>query len=327
MSVPKFRYEQIVRSFAQRTALVLGDLMVDEYYHGSTRRISPEGPVMVVEVESEEMKPGGAANTINNLLAFGAHVCAMGVVGDDETGRLLTKDLAARGADISGIFVDKSRPTTCKTRILAQHQQVLRVDREQTHFIDAAMSRKLRDYFVEVIQSAEFVLISDYRKGVLTPEIAADMIDIARAVHVPLMANPKPASARWLRNVQLISLNRNEVEHLTGHEMPDDEAGLRSYGEEVLQELAVETLVITRGAKGLSYWRKDGEYCHVPVHPVEVYDVAGAGDTTISAMALALTSGASCMEAAFIANHAGACVVRKVGVATVSPDELIEDWS
>jgi D-beta-D-heptose 7-phosphate kinase/D-beta-D-heptose 1-phosphate adenosyltransferase len=324
--VPKSRYEQIVRCFQQCTVLVLGDLMVDEYSYGVTRRISPEGPVMVVEVENEEVKPGGAANVVNNLLAFGARVYAAGVVGDDEAGRLLKADLAARGADVSGIITDTTRPTTRKTRILAHNQQVLRVDREQTRAVDEPISRKLRDHLEAVLGTLHLVLISDYRKGVLTPQMAAHMLARTRDADVPLMANPKPGSVRWLRGADLVSLNRKEAEDLTGQPLPDDEAELRGYGAGMRQELEVGTLVVTRGSKGLSYWRQDGEYRHVPAHPVEVYDVAGAGDTTISAMALACISGASSVEAAVIANHAGACVVRKVGVATVSPDELIADW-
>jgi D-glycero-beta-D-manno-heptose-7-phosphate kinase len=325
-SVPKVRYEQIVRNFSQRTVVVFGDLMVDEYNYGSTCRISPEGPVMVVGIESEEFKPGGAANVINNMLAFGARVYAAGVVGDDEAGRLLTADLAARGANISGIIVDRSRPTTRKTRILAQHQHILRVDREQTHPVDDGISARLKAHFASVLQPADLVLVSDYRKGALTPPLATYMVESARQNAVPLMANPKPSSVRWLRGADLISLNLKEAEELTGLPLPEEEAEIRSYGAKVLQELRIGTLVVTRGARGLSYWRQDGEYRHVPAHPVEVYDVAGAGDTTVSAMALASVSGASCMEAAFIANHAGACVVRKVGVATVSTDELIADW-
>jgi rfaE bifunctional protein kinase chain/domain len=326
VGVPLARYKQIVRSFAQRTVVVFGDLMVDEYNYGATWRISPESPVMVVGVESEEYKPGGAANVVNNMLAFGARVYASGIVGNDEAGRLLTSDLTARGADTSGIMVDKSRLTTRKTRILAQNQHVLRVDREHTHPIDDLICAKLKEYFAATLRTADLVVVSDYRKGALTPHLAAYMIEITRNLGIPLMTNPKPASARWLRGAELVSLNRKEVEEFTGEPLPDEEDKLLDYGTRVLNELKVDTLVVTRGAKGLSFWRQNGEYRYVPAHSVEVYDVAGAGDTAISAMALASVSGASRAEAAFIANHAGACVVRKVGVATVGPDELIEDW-
>lgn len=326
------RYQQIVKGFAGRRLVVLGDLMMDEYLWGRATRISPESPVMVVEVERESSVPGGAANVVNNLLALGAQVAVVGAVGADAVGAALRADLEQRGADVRGIVADPSRPTTRKTRIVAHSQQVLRVDREQRHPLAAEIAQRLLQHLERYAQAAEAVVISDYDKGLLTPEVARAAVQAAHRAGIFLTANPKPPNARSLAGARLISFNQSEAEATASvagmqHATSGEEVALERAGTALLRELGVETLVVTRGAKGLSLWQAGGGVRHVPAHPVEVYDVAGAGDTVISALTLSLTAGASVEEAAVIANHAAACVVRKVGVATVTPDELLADGS
>lgn len=259
----------------------------------------------------------------NNLRALGARVVMAGVVGDDEGGKLLKADLAAWNIDVSGILTDPTRPTTRKTRVIAQNQQVLRVDREQTHAVSEAIGERLLNVIEEHIQDVDAVLVSDYRKGVLTPETARATIAIAKKAGKPLITNPKPSSAPWLKGATVLSLNRSEAEELGRRRLTGDESAERVFGEALREELEVDTLVITWGARGLSYWCRAGEYRYVQAHRVEVADVAGAGDTTIGAMTLALMAGASNYEAAVIANRAGACVVRKSGVATLTVEELL----
>jgi len=319
------RFEALLGRFNTLSVLVVGDLMMDEYLRGAVRRISQESPVMVVEVESDEFKPGGAANVGNNLRALGAHVVIAGVVGDDESGRLLQSEMAAWQIDVSGVITDPTRPTTRKTRVIAQNQQVLRVDREQTNSVSDAISDRLVASVAGSIGSVDAVLISDYRKGVITPESASKCVSIARDAGKMLITNPKPSSAKWLKGAGVLSLNRSEAEEFARRRLGNcatvEEE--REFGEPLRRELDLDTLVITWGARGLSFWKRDGSYRYVPAHRVEVADVAGAGDTTISAMALALQAGADTYEAAVIANRAGACVVRKSGVATVTVDELL----
>lgn len=335
----KGRYEEIVRGFAGRQIVVLGDLMVDHYVIGQVNRISPESPTMIVEVVSEERIPGGAANVVNNLGALGARGVIVGVVGEDENGVWLRAELAARGVDVSGIVVDRSRPTTIKTRILAQNRQLLRVDREQTGAVGAETTRRLQAAFAHACRGADASLVSDYDKGVLTTEMGASVIAVTRASSLLLAANPKPATAARLRGADVIVLNQAEAEGLSGQKFPDSRA-LERHGAELAERLDVALLVVTQGARGLTLWQRYRSHRsgvpfdleadavrHVPAHPVEVYDVAGAGDTAISALTLGLVSGADIEEAATIANHAAACVVRKVGVAAVSPEELLADWS
>ena len=322
----KIRYEQIVRGFTGRSVLVLGDLMMDEYLWGRATRISPESPVMVVDVDRESSVPGGAANVVNNILALGGRVGVLGVVGDDEKGNELRSSLESRGADVRGVITDSSRPTTRKTRIVAHNQQVMRVDREQTHAIADSVAERLIAVLRESAAGAQAIIISDYNKGVLTESVARAAVDIAQEHGVTVTANPKPPNARLLAGADVLSLNQTEAESVYGAGRFENRAAVESAGPELVETLQINSLVITQGSRGLSVFTRKGEVRHIGAHPVEVYDVAGAGDTVISALTLGVAAGASLFDAAEVANHAAACVVRHRGVATVSQDELIADF-
>lgn len=323
----------ILGGFAGKRVVVLGDLMIDEYVWGRATRISPESPVMVVEVDRESSVPGGAANVVNNLLALGASVSVVGIVGDDAAGRELKKSLADEGASVEGVVVDSSRPTTRKTRIVARNQQVLRVDRERTHPIPSPTERSLLDSFGAAVEAADAAVVSDYNKGVMTPGVSRAAVARTREVGIPIVANSKPINVRSLAGASIVQLNRYEAQETLstaylGRVHPrflkDDEWD--DAGALLRQELKVETLLVTRGEKGLSFWSSDGLVAHVPAHPVEVYDEAGAGDTVISALTLAIAAGCPTDRACVIANRAAAIVVQKVGVATVTLDELLAGW-
>jgi rfaE bifunctional protein kinase chain/domain len=320
------RYQEIVRGFAGRSIVVLGDLMIDEYLWGNATRISPESPVMVVEVERDSRVPGGAANVVNNLLALGARVSVLGIVGDDEMGLALRTALVDSGADVAGIVTDPNRPTTRKTRVVAHSQQVMRVDREQTHPISDTVADELLDHLNSALRNGEALLVSDYNKGVLTDRLAREAVTMTRHFDVLLTANPKPPNAKFLAGADVITLNQSEAEALAGSHKFSGKIDLDGAGTELAAALDVKALIVTRGSFGLSLWCRSGESHHIPAHPVEVYDVAGAGDTVISALTAGAAAGAAIHEAAEVANHAAACVVRKLGVATVTPEELLADW-
>ncbi|MGC8667944.1 MAG: bifunctional heptose 7-phosphate kinase/heptose 1-phosphate adenyltransferase [Chthonomonadales bacterium] len=319
------RYIEIVRQFRGAHVTVLGDLMMDEYLWGRATRISPESPVMVVEVDRETRVPGGAANVVNNLLSLGAHVRVIGVVGNDEAGDALVAALTEKGADTSGIITDPSRPTTRKTRVVAHNQQVLRVDRERAQPISEGTAEAIHARLNECAASPA-ILISDYNKGVLTASVARAVRHLALRRSILTTANPKPANVHLLEGLDLVSLNRSEAEALKGPGSFARTEALWSSGEDLRCRLGIRTLVVTLGPDGLALFHTSGAE-HVPAHPVEVFDVAGAGDTVISTLTLALVCGATLREAAVLANHAASCVVRKVGVATVTPGELIADWT
>ncbi len=224
------------------------------------------------------------------------------------------------------MITDPHRPTTRKTRVLAHSQQVLRVDREQTQALAPEVAERLLAGLRRELEGAEAVVISDYNKGVLTPEVAQETLRAAQRAGCLLTSNPKPPNARLLAGSRLLQLNQSESIATSSDSRFAGEEGLDAAGAALVRALGVETLVVTRSEKGLSLWHADGSVQHVPAHRVEVYDGAGAGDTVISALTLGLLAGAAAEEAAQIATHAAACVVRKVGVATVTPDELLADW-
>lgn len=328
----------ILDNFAGRRIIVLGDLMMDEYVWGRTSRISPEAPVMVIDVERESRVPGGAANVVNNLLALGAQVTVIGVVGDDEAGVALAADLERGGADVSGIVTDSSRPTTRKTRVVAHSQQVLRVDREQAHPIDSTIAARLREHLTHQIASADLLLISEYNKGVFTPEVAESALGLAQQNSVVVTSNPKPPNVHLLAGARAVSLNQFEAQTLANDNrflIPAEEVspdlpfagreGLEEAGIALVRKLGIETLLVTLSSKGMTLFHKIGTAEHIPPHRVEVYDAAGAGDTVISTLSLAVAAGANLYDAAVLAATAAACVVRKVGVETVTVKEIVAE--
>jgi D-beta-D-heptose 7-phosphate kinase/D-beta-D-heptose 1-phosphate adenosyltransferase len=320
------RYESIIRKLAGHAVVVLGDLMLDEYLYGSTTRISPEAPVMVVDVERQDAVPGGAANVVSNMLAMGATVSVVGVVGDDSGGTILRDALKGRGAGVEGLITDPARRTTRKTRVLADSRQVLRVDREQRNPILDEVAETLLGQLQKALGSAAALVISDYNKGVITPRVGASAVRMAREAGVIVTTNPKPSSVGSLSGAHVMSLNQIEAVAASGDPRFGGDEGLDEAGAALRAQLDVENLVVTRGARGLSIWRRGAAACHLPAHPVEVFDVAGAGDTVISALTLGLAAGLGIEEAAFIANRAAAGVVRQTGVATVTLDQLLDEF-
>ncbi len=312
----------LIASFTGLEVAVVGDLMMDEYVWGQATRVSPESPVLVISVERESAVPGGAANVAANLMALGARVRVFGAVGDDSKGVELKTVLASQGADVAGIVTDSSRPTTRKTRVVAQSQQVLRVDRESTHAMPDGPSQELAARLKSSLGSVSAVLVSDYAKGVVNDLTIPPVIAQCRDRHVPFLANGKPDNAALLSGATVVTLNVSEALATSGDKRfkTDD---IHEAGESLRDALDVEALVVTRGAKGLCVWNREGETVIVPAHPAEVYDVAGAGDTVVSTLTLALAAGADMAQAARLAVRAAAIVVSKVGVATVSASELL----
>lgn len=317
------RLNDILDLMPGRRVLVVGDVMMDEYVWGKVRRISPEAPVMVVEVQRETFTPGGAANVVNNIQALGGNTSIVGVVGEDTAGRALSSRLQENGVDTSGVIVDPSRPTTRKTRIIAHSQQVVRVDRESGKRLSRDAVKRVVAQVTERIDSVDMVVFSDYNKGMAVEPVTQALFELAGNAGKRVIVNPKPGNVKQFRPSYLVSLNQSEAEIASGITITDEKSIKRAakrlantrYG-------GPEVLLITRGPDGMSLCTMDGEITTVPAHPVEVYDVAGAGDTVVSVLAMSLAAGANVHEAATLANCAGGAAVRKVGVATVSRDEI-----
>ena len=313
----------VLQRFDGLRVLVVGDLMVDEHIWGSASRVSPEAPVLVVDAsEDPEIRPGGAANVANNLVALGAHAAIIGVVGDDMYGRELCRELLASGVDTGGILVDSDRVTSRKTRIWVSHrQQVVRVDRENREQLSDSLADGILDQLKSHLDDCDAVIFSDYNKGVLVPSIASRAVDLARSAGRICAVNPKPMNVRGFKGASMITVNHSEAEAVVGRALPCEDAVIDA-GRSMLAELEAGCIIITRGSVGLSVFEQDAA-ATIPAVPTEVYDVAGAGDTVISAITLALAAGVAPVRAARVGNLAGGAAVRKLGVAAVTRGEIL----
>lgn len=318
------RARQLLDGFSGKRIVVIGDVMLDEYIWGQAGRISPEAPVIVVDAERHSQVPGGAANVVNNLCALGAVGVMFGVVGDDEAGRLLTQALADEGADTIGLLIETGRPTTRKTRVFAHSQQVVRVDHEHRGPIAKETTSSLLSLLGDVIVDADAILISDYQKGVLGSGVLEGAIAIAREQKKPVTGNLKPAAFPGRCPATVITMNIHEASLAVSGRQLTTREHINEVGFSILSRTGADNILITLGSQGLTLFSAGKtEPFHVNPRLVEVYDTAGAGDTVISTMTLALAAGASAFEAVELANDAAAQVVKKVGVATVTREEIL----
>jgi len=312
---------EIVNDFPNRRIVVLGDLMLDEFIWGEVRRISPEAPVPVVEVKRETWHLGGSGNVVSNILELGARATPIGVVGKDESARLLRNRFAERGVETRGIITDQSRPTTRKTRIVAHSQQMVRADRENRAPINVETEDHVIAAFIAELESSDAAIISDYDKGLLTPRVLREVIEACRIHKKRVCLDPKVRNFVHYLNVDVITPNQVEAERATNIEIVD-ETSLVAAARKISELLYCDNVLITRGEHGMSLLDKKGLMTHIPTVAREVYDVTGAGDTVIATLTLALASGASLEESAIIANHSAGVAVAKLGTATVSAAEL-----
>jgi len=311
-----------VERFAGRRILVLGDLMLDRYLWGRVDRISPEAPVPVVEVERESMTLGGAGNVAANLRALGAQPVLVSVVGGDDDGTRLMDTLRERGVATDGVARDPSRPTTVKTRIIAHAQQVVRADREVRADLAGSALESLIARIDAAAAGCDGMVVSDYGKGVITVRTLERGLEAARKHRLRVCVDPKESHIDAYRGVGILTPNQHEAGYMQGRRIVD-EASLMDVGWGLQKRLDAEAVLVTRGPEGMSLFEKGGRYTHLPTAAREVYDVTGAGDTVVSAVAVALAAGADYPTASFIANHAAGIVIREVGTATCTPAELL----
>jgi D-beta-D-heptose 7-phosphate kinase/D-beta-D-heptose 1-phosphate adenosyltransferase len=317
----KINVHRLLQRFATTTILVLGDIMIDEFIWGTVSRISPEAPVPVVAVTDDTRLLGGAANVVHNVQSLGGQILLAGVIGDDPEGVVLTDLLRRKGIPLDGVITEAGRPTTVKTRIIAHSQQVVRFDREEVTAIDAHSRERLLAYIRGHWDEFEAIIISDYGKGVITPEIMHSLADRAKNDGKVVAVDPKMSNFDLYRGVTLVTPNSMEAEAVAGKSI-GDEASLLDMGRLLLRRFSSKAVLVTRGEKGMVLFEDDGTITRVPTVAKEVFDVTGAGDTVISTMALALAAGSDFPQAAVLANYAAGIVVGKVGTATVTPEEL-----
>ncbi|GAB4537113.1 MAG: D-glycero-beta-D-manno-heptose-7-phosphate kinase [Thermodesulfovibrionia bacterium] len=313
--------EGIFKRFEETGILVIGDLMVDHYIWGKVKRISPEAPVPVVEVSGENLLPGGAANVANNLISLGARVFVTGVIGDDEMGKRLVKELNDKGINTDGIIIDSDRPTTVKTRIIAHNQQVVRFDREAKKEVNSSVQSTILSHVKDCLPYIKGIIISDYCKGVITKRFMnklLNMVDLKRFIAV----DPKIGHFDYYRGVSLLTPNTNEASVGAGIEIVDEKTLIMA-GKRLMERLQCKTVLITRGEEGMTLFEDNGEVTHIPTSAREVYDVTGAGDTVIATFTLSHCAGAPLRESAVYANYAAGIVVGEVGTTVISKDKLI----
>ena len=310
----------LVERFPRVRLLVVGDVVLDEYLWGTVERVSPEAPVPVVHVRDESVVLGGAANVARNVVALGGAVALCSVVGDDAAGLRVAELVVALGVGAAGLVVACGRPTTRKTRVVARSQQVVRFDRETHAGLEASAARRLLAAVDAALPGVHGVIVEDYGKGVLAGRTGAALMRRCLAAGKPVAVDPKASLAPW-RGAALLKPNLREAEALSGVAIESDEDLARAVAR-LRRRVGGGAVVVTRGAAGMTIFEGRGEGTPVSTARREVFDVQGAGDTTIAALALALRAGATLFEAAVIANAAAGVVVGKVGTATASADEV-----
>ena len=308
--------------FTTARVAVLGDSMLDRYFWGRADRISPEAPVPVVRVTGRTSRLGGAANVAANLRALGVDVALFSLVGSDAAGGELGDLVKELGIDGRSILVEKGRPTTEKVRIIAHHQQVVRADFETA----VPLTRESRDRFVEELDGGldrcDALIVSDYGKGVVEEEYLQRLIAAWRAKDKPVLVDPHVGHFRWYRGATLVTPNTKEASSFYGIDLDCNEM-FASVGFRMREELDLRALLITRGEDGMSLFLEDRKQIDIPTVATEVYDVTGAGDTVIGVLGGCLASGVPLIDAVVIANQAAGEVVKELGTATVTREQIV----
>ncbi len=314
------RVLDLIQRMKDSRVVVIGDIMIDRYLYGDTDRLSPEAPVPVVTVRERQAKLGGAANVAANVASMGASCLLVGTVGDDGDGATIRQDLVMARLDGKYVVTVAGRPTTCKTRIIARSQQIVRIDDE----VDALLEGEDLDRVIraarEALADADALLLEDYNKGALAPKLIAAAMEVARRRGIPVVVDPKYRQFFEYAGATVFKPNRRELESALGASV---DLQNRNAMPEVLTRLKVDNLLVTLGADGMLLVTKDGSSLRIPSIARQVYDVSGAGDTVTAWMGTALAAGASLPEAAQLANYAAGVEVGKPGVSTVTPDEVL----
>ncbi len=321
-----FEPETLVTALAalkNRKVLILGDIMLDRYIFGSVDRISPEAPVPVVFTTKEQHFLGGAGNVARNIKHIGAEPLLVGVCGQDEEAGLLRQSLQQE--DIQAVLIeDSSRSTTVKTRVMAQSQQVVRIDRETVHECEPAKCREVLDAIAAKCDDVSVIIVSDYAKGLITKEVIAGVREIAteRGESLPLLVDPKPKNHLFYSDFFLMTPNASEAARISHCEELNHRDQILEAGDSILQQIRCDNLLITLGAKGMVLFNTDGQVQHISAMAQSVFDVTGAGDTVIAMLGASTAAGNDLLVSSLLANYAAGLVVGKIGAATVSPPEL-----
>jgi D-glycero-beta-D-manno-heptose-7-phosphate kinase len=317
----KNRLLQAILGFPACRVLVVGDVMLDTFIWGDVTRISPEAPVPVVEVREESQLLGGSANVAHNVASLGGQAAIVGVIGNDQAGQELLRLFENISVPTTGLIFENDRPTTVKTRIVARHQQVVRFDRERRASLAEDTVKRMLSFIGTNLPGLNGIIVSDYAKGVVNRLFLDGLRLLVSPASVPVAVDPKVQHADLYRSFTMVTPNHHEAAQMSGIEIRDEET-LMTAGKLLLQKLACQTVLITRGKHGMSLFQQNGRMVHIPTVAQRVFDVTGAGDTVIAAVTLGIASGLSPEDAAIMANLAAGIVVGEVGTAAVSAEQL-----
>jgi len=314
------RLRKLLAKFGGKKVLVVGDLIIDEYLFGDAKRISPEAPIPVFELKQESATPGAAAYVASHIQHLGGVPFLCGITGSDANGDRIRSLLEEQKIATDGLYFDPTRPTIVKTRVIARHQQMLRIDRESVHPISAAQTGRILDFMRKTLPEMDAVVFSDYDKGTFTPSLIDAAIKMILRAKLPLAVNPKPHLAPLFRRATFVSMNQSEAS-ATLHRPLEDEGLLKRGGVELRRKLGVEGLLVTRAERGMALFQANSS-TFIPALAKEVFDGTGAGDTVVSLVAMGLAAGGALVDSVRLSNVAAAIEVGKLGCALVSREEI-----
>ncbi len=312
---------EITEKFSEVKVLIVGDIMFDRYWGGNVSRISPEAPVPVVNLDKTSLLPGGAANVAANIAGLGAKAYLVGVIGDDAEAKMFSNILVEANISAGFLVPLKNRQTTVKTRIVAHNQHIVRIDQEDTHILSKEDEQLVLNKIETIINEVDIVIISDYAKGLITDNLAKRLITKVASLQKKILVDPKGKNYSKYNGATLLTPNQKEAVQATNLDEYEKEPVEKS-GKILLENLSLEALLITRGEKGMTLFEKNKEIVHLEALARNVYDVTGAGDTVIAALAVMLASGADFKEAARIANISAGLVVEQIGTTAIFLENL-----
>lgn len=321
ISIPVRRMNELKNNFKGLKVAVIGDMMLDGYFQGVVKRISPEAPVPVVEVGNEFFRFGGAANVALNILKLGGNPFPVGVIGYDNDGTIFTSIVNELKIKSDGIFVDESRPTTSKTRVIAHNQHVVRIDKESKEYLNKKLQGRIFKYVEEHSDNLNAIILEDYNKGVLSASLIEKLIQLARSKGIIVTVDPKFNNFFSFRDVTVFKPNRKEAEDVLGMKIRTDE-DISAAGSKILEKVNSRYVLLTLGEEGIAVFEKGKAERRMPTKARKVADVSGAGDTVISTLTMALAAGADIIEASYLANYAGGIVCEEIGIVPIELDKL-----
>lgn len=316
--------KQLKKNFHNKKIAIIGDMMLDVYFRGDVKRISPEAPVPVIEIDSEIFRFGGAANCALNILSLGGIPFPVGVIGNDSNGAIFKSLLKEYNINFEGILIDEERPTTTKTRVISDSQHIVRIDKEHKNYVNNKIQKNILDYVKSIINETDGIILQDYNKGVLTPSLIKEIISLANKKNILITVDPKFNNFFLYKNVTVFKPNRKEAEDTLGLRIKTEEE-ISKAGRILLKKLKAKNILLTLGEGGVAIFQEGVLEKRLPTKARKVADVSGAGDTVISTLTMALAAGADIVKASYLANYAGGLVCEEVGIVPIELDKLFDE--